>query len=387
MNTVGERLAIHARKRLGAFALHCDVDLPLAGLTALSGPSGAGKSTLINMVAGLVRPDAGTIAVGGDVFCDCAQGVHMPVERRALGVVFQDARLFPHLTVRQNLQYGLKRAGARASAPRATFDAVVQLLGIAPLLNRRPHTLSGGERQRTAIGRALLAQPRLLLMDEPLAALDVARRAEVLPYIERLRDEYDVPILYVSHSLDEVLRLATALVVIDGGRVLAAGPLPDALARRDVRERLGGADLGTLVFGVVARHDDRYAMSRLDCGGFELHVPRIDLPLGTPLRVRLPERDVALALGRPEAISISNRIPGSVHSIVPLPDPYVAVAVRVAPATVIVARITRESAERLALAPGVRVWCLIKSVALDAGTLALARGEAARRAASALGET
>jgi molybdate transport system ATP-binding protein len=378
-----DRLLVQARKRLGEFDLQCDVDLPLAGLTALFGVSGSGKSTLINLVAGLHRPDDGRIAVGSEVFFDRAQAIDVPIERRALGVVFQDARLFPHLSVRKNLLFGFRRAGERARSPRATLDAVVQLLGIAQLLERRPHTLSGGERQRVAIGRALLAQPRLLLMDEPLASLDAARKSEVLPYIERLRDEYDVPIVYVSHSLDEVLRLATAMVVLDAGRVVAAGALAEVLARRDVRERLGGIELGTLVFGAVSAHDDRYALSTLDCGGFELHVPRVDLPIGALLRARIPARDVALALARPSDVSISNRIDGLIASIVPLPGPFAEVSVRVGNDTVIVARITRESADRLALTADLRVWCLIKSVALDAGTLAVARGVAATRVAGA----
>jgi molybdate transport system ATP-binding protein len=383
VNGADERLRIHARKRLGAFELHCDVDLPLAGLTALFGASGSGKSTLIYLVAGLLRPDEGRIVAGTTVFCDRAAGFDLPVQRRALGVVFQDARLFPHLTVRQNLLFGFRRAGARAAPPRAGFDPVVELLGLAPHLGRRPHTLSGGERQRVAIGRALLAQPRLLLMDEPLASLDAPRKAEVMPYIERLRDEYDVPILYVSHAIDEVLRLATALVVLDGGRVAAAGPIADVLARRDVRNRLGGAEPGTLVFGTVRAHDERYGLSTLACDGFELHVPRVDLPPGAPIRARVQARDVALALARPADVSISNRLPGAIESVTPLSGAYAEVLVRLGPATVLLARITRESADRLALVPGLPVWCLIKSVALDAGALALAHGVAATRADAA----
>jgi molybdate transport system ATP-binding protein len=247
------RLRVNARKRLEQFQFACDLDLPLSGLTALFGRSGAGKSTLMNLIAGLHRPDDGRISIGDEVFFDRAAGIDRPVHQRALGVVFQDARLFPHLTVRHNLAFGLKRAGERAKAPRIGFDAVVDLLGIAPLLARRPHSLSGGEKQRVAIGRALLAQPRLLLMDEPLASLDAARKAEVLPYIERLRDEVGVPIVYVSHAIDEVLRLATALVLIDHGQVLAAGPLAEVLQQREARPLLGEAQLGTLVFGHRAR--------------------------------------------------------------------------------------------------------------------------------------
>jgi molybdate transport system ATP-binding protein len=376
------RLRVAATKRLEQFDFRCDLDLPLAGLTALFGPSGAGKSTLINLIAGQHRPDDGRVAVGETVFFDAAKRIELPVHARALGMVFQDARLFPHMTSRQNLMFGFKRAGTRAATPIASFDAVIELLGLAALLDRRPHTLSGGERQRVAIGRALLAQPRLLLMDEPLASLDAQRKAEVMPYIERLRDEFSVPVLYVSHTLDEVLRLATSLVLLDRGRVVAAGPLAEVLTRRDVSDRLGGAEFGTMVFGAVRAHDDRYFMSTLDCGGFELHVPRVDLPIGTALRARIPARDVALALARPSDVSISNRLEGVIESVTPLQGAYAEVSVRVA-ATLIAARITRESADRLALAPRLRVWCLIKSVALDAGALAIAKGGAAMPASAA----
>ena len=376
--TSNNRLQAAVSKRLDQFDFRCDLDLPLAGLTALFGPSGAGKSTLINLIAGLHRPDEGRVAVGNRVFFDAASGTDLSVHQRALGMVFQDARLFPHMTARQNLMFGLKRAGVRALEPIASFDAVVELLGLAATLNQRPHTLSGGERQRVAIGRALLAQPRLLLMDEPLASLDAQRKDEVLFYIARLRDEFNVPILYVSHALDEVLRLATALVLIEQGRVVAAGPLSEVLTRRDVRDHLGGSEFGTLVFGTLRAHDDCYALSTIDCGGFELRVPRVEMPVGSALRARIPARDVALTLAQPIDVSITNRIEGAVESVTPMPGPYAEVSVRVAHDTLIAARITRESADRLALAPGVRVWCLIKSVALDASALAIARGGAAR---------
>ncbi len=421
MSPVPQRLQIRARKRLGSFDFDCDIDVPLTGLTALFGASGAGKSTLINLVAGLHRPDDGRVAIGTTVFCDRAAGIDLPVEKRQLGVVFQDARLFPHLTARQNLMYGFKRAGERARSPRATLDAVVQLLGLSALLDQRPHTLSGGEKQRVALGRALLAQPRLLLMDEPLASLDAARKAEVLPYIERLRDEYDVPILYVSHSLDEVLRLATTLVLIDHGRVVAAGPLAEVLGLPAARPFVGGGEAGALLFAAVQSHDERYALSTLACDGFTLRVPHLDAAIGTRLRVRIPAREVALALACPSDVSISNRIEGVIETCDAPASPsspspasgggggvsqrasgapperrapasarllegwgqgsrqsaYAEVRVRVGPSTVLSATVTRESAERLALAPGLRVWCLVKSVALDAGALAVARGSVA----------
>ena len=380
---LAERLRIDVAKHLGAFEFHCDLDLPLAGLTAIFGASGAGKSTLINLVAGLHQPDRGRIAIGPTVFFDATTGVVLPVERRGLGYVFQDARLFPHLSVRANLEFGKRRAGKRARGVTVGFDNVVGLLGLGALLERQPHTLSGGEKQRVALGRALLAQPHLLLMDEPLASLDAARKAELLPYIERLRDEFVIPILYVSHSLDEVLRLATALVVLDRGRVVTAGPLADVLMQAAARPFFAGAEPGALVFAKVESHDERFQLSSLACDGFMLRVPRIDLAPGTAVRLRIPAREIALALARPSDVSITNRIEGSIESVISRGDGHPAhalVTVRIGVATTLAVTITRESVERLALVPGLRVWCLIKSVVLDAGALVLARGQAAQPA-------
>jgi molybdate transport system ATP-binding protein len=378
------QLRVEAQVRLGSFELATDLDLPLSGLTAVYGRSGSGKTTLINLVAGLLRPRTGRIAVGDVVYFDSALGLELPVEKRGLGYVFQDARLFPHLSVRGNLLFGLKRAAGHAGGPRAiSVEQVVELLGIAALLDRRPYTLSGGEKQRVALGRALLAQPRLLLMDEPLASLDAPRKAEILPYIERLRDELQIPILYVSHAIDEVLRLATAIVVLDSGHVVAAGRLNEVLQQPEVRVQLGGTDFGTLAFGTVAAHDDAYGLSTIDCDGFELKVPRVPLAVGTEVRARIPAREVALALARPGDVSITNRIPGVVAAVEPRDQTYSDVSVRLSPTTVLGVTITRESAARLALEPGLRVWCLIKSVALDAGALAIARGAAAKRASAA----
>lgn len=374
------RLQVDTRRRLGNLDHRADFDLPLAGLIALFGASGTGKSTLVNLIAGLLRPESGRIAVGDTVFFDAAHGIDLPVHRRELGIVFQDARLFPHLSVRDNLRFGLERAGARARSPRAPFDAVVALLGLEALLARRPHTLSGGERQRVAVGRALLAQPRLLMMDEPLASLDAPRKAEVLPYIERLRDEFDLPILYVSHAVDEVLRLASALVLFERGAVVGAGALTEMLAHPAAAPLRGGFDAGVLVAGVVREHDARYGLTTLACDGFALRVPSVELPPGAQVRLRVPAREVALALSPSNDLSMSNRIEGRIEQLLVRQDAppaaHVEVLVRVGPDTVLAAAVTRESVERLALAPGLRCWCLIKSVALHADALVLARGRA-----------
>ncbi|MEK6630713.1 MAG: molybdenum ABC transporter ATP-binding protein, partial [Acidobacteriota bacterium] len=237
-------IEVDVRAQLGAFSLDAAFHAPSRGVVALFGRSGAGKTTLINLLAGMLRPASGRISVDGTVFFDTAAKINVPVERRRIGFVFQDSRLFPHLTVESNLRYGLSRAPA--SDRRIAFQTVVDVLGIAHLLRRRPFSLSGGERQRVALGRALLAQPRLLLMDEPLASLDAPRKAEILPYIERLRDEFALPMVYVSHSLDEVIRLADHLLVISDGRIMASGALTDIVSRLDLQPMLGRFEAGAV---------------------------------------------------------------------------------------------------------------------------------------------
>jgi molybdate transport system ATP-binding protein len=371
MSRAGDaRLAVRANRRLGDFSFKCDIDVPLAGVTALFGASGAGKTTFINLVAGLQRPDSGRIVIGSRVFFDGEARINEPVERRELGIVFQDARLFPHLTVHGNLMFGLRRARRRGGAPRIAFDAVVQLLGLTGMLDRRPHTLSGGERQRVAIGRALLAQPRLLLMDEPLASLDAPRKAEVLPYIERLSDELDVPIVYVSHAVDEVLRLARRLVVLDRGTVVASGLVDDVLQDPAVARLFPAIEAGSLLHCVVRSHDERYGLSLLELeGGGVLRVPRVDLAAGAALRVRIPARDVALSLSQPLDVSTVNRLPGTIIDVARLDMTHMDVRVTLGNGRPMRARVTREAADRLSLAAGQPVWCLIKSVALDRATL------------------
>lgn len=348
--------------RPGGFALQADFTAPNAGVTALFGRSGAGKTTIIQAVAGVVRPDAGRIAVEGETFFDATRGIDIPIEARRVGYVFQEARLFPHLSVEKNLRYGERRS--RAAERPIGFDAVVELLGIGHLLTRRPHTLSGGERQRVAIGRALLAQPRLLLMDEPLASLDEARKAEILPYLERLRDRMRLPILYVSHSIDEVLRLADTVVALQNGQQIASGPVGEVMARPEMVPIVGRFDVGALLECTVARHDPTYALSSLAFAGGELRVPLVDLPVGAPVRARVRARDVALALAKPADVSVSNLLPAIVEEIRLQEGPYADVMLKIGEGR-LTSTITRESVERLALRPGLALWAMIKSVAVD----------------------
>ena len=338
------------------------------GVTVLFGPSGSGKSTILSIVAGLLRPQAGRVVLDGNVLLDTAARVDVPAERRRCGVVFQDARLLPHLSVAANLHYGARRAPRDSVGPG--FDAVVALLGIAPLLARRPRMLSGGERQRVALGRALLSRPRMLLMDEPLAALDVPRKAEILPFFERLRDGAQsgagLPILYVTHALDEVDRLADTLVLLDAGRVQAAGPLEALAARTDLPALIGRRDAGSVLACVVGGHDASRGLTSLDFAGGTLLVPLRAEVAGTHLRLRLRARDVAVATEQPRAVSMHNILGCIVQTIEAAGPHEVFVVARVGP-TPVLARITRDAASRLALRPGGAAYVLIKSTAFDHG--------------------
>jgi molybdate transport system ATP-binding protein len=331
-----------------------------AGLTALFGRSGSGKTTVIDLIAGLTRPERGRIAIDGTVLLDTGRGIRVPVHRRRIGCVFQEARLMPHLSVRQNLRFG--RVFSRG-AGGPDLDAVADLLGIGPLLERRPAGLSGGERQRVAIGRALLARPRLLLMDEPLSALDEARKREILPYIERLRDEAGLPIVYVSHSVAEVARLASTVVVLEAGRVAASGPVDAVLRRSDlIPDR---AEAGSVLAMRVERHDPEAGLTRLTGPAGPLDLPLIDAPEGRRLNLRVPARDVLLALARPEGLSARNVLPGRVAG---LREEGTACLVEVTCGeATLAARLTRASARDLGLAVGRPVFAIVKSVALDAG--------------------
>jgi molybdate transport system ATP-binding protein len=364
-------ITVNVSKRLGAFLLDSAFSAPARGITALFGRSGAGKTTIINLVAGIMAPDAGRIALDDHVFYDAHAGVALPPERRRIGVVFQDSRLFPHLSVEANLRYGLRRAPATASA--IGFDAVVDVLGVGHLLARRPLTLSGGERQRVALGRALLAQPRLLLMDEPLASLDAPRKAEILSYIERLRDQFRLPMIYVSHSLDEVIRLADHLLVVSDGRIAASGPLADVVSRLDLQPLLGRFEAGAVIDCTVAAHDGHYLLSTLSFDAGVLRVPLVDRPVGARVRVRLRARDISIAVSKPSDLSISNQLAGVITDFAVRDGVFVDVTIRVGATTTIRALVSRESQDRLALTVGQPVWALVKTVALDNRSLGFLR--------------
>lgn len=355
--------AIEARFQLDWPGFGLDVDLSMSdrGVTALFGHSGSGKTTLLRCIAGLQRAPRGRLCFNGEVWQD--EHTWMPPHRRPLGVVFQEASLFPHLSVMGNLRYGQKRV--RGVPQAVSLDHAIELLGIAHLLERRPELLSGGERQRVAIARALATSPALLLMDEPLAALDAKRKAEVLPYLDRLHEELGIPVIYVSHSIDEVARLADHLVLMDAGRVLADGPLPDMLARLDLPVAFGD-DAGVVLDAVVGERDPQWQLARLDVDGEACRLWSRDagLPVGRRVRLRVLARDVSLTRTPQTGTSIGNQLRGTIEAIADDEHPALAlVRVRVGAAPV-VARLTRRSAHALELAVGMPVWAQVKTVAL-----------------------
>lgn len=358
-------IEIEAACRFGDFSIDVAFTAPTEGIVALFGKSGSGKTSLVNLLAGLARPSRGRIVVNGVVLFDSAAGIDLPPERRRLGYVFQEGRLFPHLNVQRNLIYGQRRTpgGER----HVDFDRIVGLLGIAGLLHRRPAELSGGEKQRVAIGRALLASPRLLLMDEPLASLDTARKDEILPFIEQLRDELRLPIVYVSHDSGELLRLADTVVLMSEGRAVAVGPLEEIMSRLDLRPLTGRYEAGAVLRAKVSAHDPDSALTLLDFPGGTLYVARLDLPLGTEIRVRLRARDVAIALTRPADISILNVFPGVIAEIGAGDGPHVDLKLDVG--VPLWARVTRRSARNLELTVGREVFALVKAVAIDRHSL------------------
>jgi molybdate transport system ATP-binding protein len=362
-------IEVAVEKRLGAFTLDARFAAPSAGVTALFGRSGAGKTTLVNILAGLVTPDRGSIIVDGEPLFSSVRGIDVAPERRRLGYIFQEGRLFPHYSVRGNLTYGAPRRPARGTP---SFDAVVALLGLGPLLERRPGDLSGGEKQRVAIGRALLAAPRLLLMDEPLASLDQARKAEILPFVDRLRDELRIPIIYVSHAMEEIVRLADTLVLLAAGRVAAVGPVEELTSRLDLRPLTGRNEAGAVIRTTVAGHDVTFGLTELAFPGGRLRISHLALALGTPVRLRIRARDVALATSRPHGLSIRNVFPARIVELAADRGPLVDLRLDVgAPGQPVMlwARVTQRAAQELDLAVGRDVFALLKTVALDRGSL------------------
>ncbi|MCL4778161.1 MAG: molybdenum ABC transporter ATP-binding protein [Gammaproteobacteria bacterium] len=355
-------LDVSVQCRLGEFMLDAAFAAPAPALVALFGASGSGKTSLVNAVAGLLRPDAGRISLDGELLFDAATGIDLPAEQRRLGYVFQDARLFPHLDVRGNLEFGLRRQHA---AVRIGFDDVVALLGLGPLLERRPRGLSGGERQRVALGRALLAQPRLLLLDEPLASLDVARREEVLPYLERLRDHWRLPMLYVSHQLDEVLRLATHVVLMEQGRVAATGPLAEVVLQPALGRLAGEAAVGAVLDSTVTAVDAATGLATVSAGTGRLRVPAAGLAPGMAVRLQLLAREVIVATQPPQGLSVRNALAGTVTAV-DVESPHSRLVSLDVGGVIVLARVTALAAAELGLAPGMPAWALVKAVSLRA---------------------
>ncbi len=339
-----------------------------ARVLGLFGRSGSGKTTIVNVIAGIVSADRGAASIDGRALFDTRRGIWVPTNERGVGYVFQDALLFPHLTVQKNLTYGAKRERAVSSSNmtngKVSFDAVVDLLGVRPLLDRMPNTLSGGEKQRVAIGRALLSNPRLLLMDEPLASLDQDRRAEILKLIERVRDEFATRIVYVSHSIAEISRLADEVALMNEGKLIAIGETAEIFNRHDLRPYTGRYEGGTLIEAEVTTLDRNYFLSTLRFDGGEFIAPGIDLPLGTQVRVRVRARDVSLAVKRPDGLSIRNVLEGTVASIDHQQGAIVEVHVTVGRRDLL-ARISRQACDEMKLSVGCAVFLLIKAIAFD----------------------
>ena len=364
------KLDVSLALRRAGFALQLDETLELTGITAVMGASGSGKSTLLRALAGLETPQRARIALGGALLADSAAGVSLPPHRRGIGYVFQDARLFGHRRVLGNLRYAQTRARpANGGAPAPALDEVIAALDLSPLLGRRTQGLSGGERQRVAIARALVANPRLLLLDEPLSALDLKRKAELLPYIRALPGRFHIPLIYVSHAVEEVAQLADEVLILTNGRVVARGEVHTVLERPEAEAVSGHFEAGALLDATVQRQVTDYALTELDLAGQRLTLPRVDAAPGTPVRLRVRARDVSIALARVEGISIRNQLQARVLRIDAEPDgAYAEVLLDLAAGTTpmhLRARITREAVESLKLAVGQAVWALVKGVSFD----------------------
>ena len=351
---------VSIEQALGRFRLDASFRAE-ARIVGLFGRSGSGKTSIVNVIAGISRPTRGRVAINDVVLFDSERTIDVRPQKRRLGYVFQDDLLFPHLDVRRNLLYGF----ARAPEPRSiAVEHVTELLGLGSLLQQYPATLSGGERQRVSIGRALLAQPRLLLMDEPLASLDVPRRNEVLSYVETLRDELAIPIVYVSHSVAEITRLADTLVVVAEGRCIAVGDVEEVMGRPELRPHTGRYEAGAVIETRVISHDAEFGLTTLGFEGGKLVVPSAEAPTGERIRARIRARDVSLALMRPDSISIQNILEATIEAIADDLTAIVDIQLRVG-STMLTARITRESLQRLGLVRGQPVYALVKAVAFD----------------------
>jgi len=354
-------LRVEMRARRADFSLDASFAAPTPGITALFGRSGAGKTTLMHILAGLLPVDSGLIEIDGFKLYDSQHAIDVPAHERRLACVFQDLRLFPHLDVSGNLRYGLRRAGS--TPVQIAMERMVELLDLGPLLRRRSWQLSGGERQRVALGRALLAQPRLLLLDEPLTAIDAAKRSEVLPYFERLRDELALPMMLVTHQFEDVVRLATHVVVLDGGRVLAQGDLPSVSLRQELTPLLGSEGIGAVIEGRVETVDPATGLATLLAGRARLLVPDDGLQPGRLLHLQLLARDLILATSAPVGLSVRNQLQGTVTGLTP--DPPHSVMVNLdADGLPLLARITAAAASELQLRNGQRIWILVKAVSL-----------------------
>ena len=380
-------LKVRVVKQRDGFKLDVNFEAPTPGVVALFGRSGCGKTTTIDIISGLLAADEARIELDGEVLEDTgartgvstragtgtAAGararaeMRMPPERRRIGYVFQDGRLFPHMSVLRNLRYGMTRAGrevrgvAAAASQKIELEPIVSLLGLEPLLQRRPYQLSGGEKQRVSLGRALLSQPRMLLLDEPLAALDAARREEVLPYLERLRDNFSIPMVYVSHQFDEVLRLATHVVLMDAGRVLAQGSLNEVSLVPALRDIVGADSVGAVLDGVVTGVDPSAGMADLQVGAGVLNVSVRGVGIGEHVRVQLLARDIILAVEPPRGLSVRNELRGVLVALVDDEGEAVLVTVDVGGANVL-SRVTRTAVGALGLRVGMGLWVLVKAV-------------------------
>jgi len=354
---------IHLQLDLGRadFDVSVDVQLPAHGISVIYGPSGCGKTTLLRCVAGLEPSARGRVQVGHEVWQDDAQNVRLPTHQRAVGYVFQEASLFEHLDVSGNLAYGLRRS--RNHVSDTVLQQAIDLLGIGHLLKRRSHELSGGERQRVAIARALVTQPRLLLLDEPLAALDHARKQEVLPWLEKLRDDLNIPMLYVTHAVDEVARLADTLVVMHEGRIQANGPVAEVLTQAELPVVVG-EDVGTLLTGVVLRLDAPWHLAQIGFAGGALWVRDSGLQVGQTVRLRVLARDVSVTLAAATDTSIQNHLPCVVEAITPDVHPSQTLLRLRCGDTVLLSRVTARGVHALGLYVGMAAWAQVKSVAL-----------------------